>query len=159
MSRLCAAMSSGYHVWWYVFPKKLPVDGEYRVETSSQEGRITASTKLETRGALARSTWVIAGSVAPNAVEAFWSSVSDAISYGTAIVSSSAVFLPRDTSGPVPSHTYTTATFATLRRQSRSIWPHRVELYAFNVDLTRVPPELPAEFKASWALSPPFDFP
>ncbi|MGH2398386.1 MAG: hypothetical protein ACRDF6_00955, partial [bacterium] len=147
-------------VWWYVFPETRPVEGEYKLETTFGTGVITASARFDAPGTLPRSAWVVANTVARGEVNAVWSSVTGAKSYGVAVLGPDDDFVPHDTSSPSPRHTYTTVNSATLLRTSgrRRVWPHRIELFAFNIDLTKVPPDLPGQLNVSWKLSPSFEF-
>ena len=145
--------------------------GDYTVEGTLRGQRVTRTIKLTELKPLPRVASIGVGRITQTGVDATWSPVAGALSYGAAIILDAPVSstLP-PTFVPVPcgascrpsNTTYITKTSGTIRRTTYGEKPfvvNRVEVYAFNVDLTEIPPRLSAQFNASWTLSAPFDFP
>jgi len=162
---------SGYRVWWQFWPDRTPAVGDYTVEGTLRGQRVTRTIKLTELKPLPRVASIGVGRITQTGVDATWSPVAGALSYGAAIILDAPVSstLP-PTFVPVPcgascrpsNTTYITKTSGTIRRTTYGEKPfvvNRVEVYAFNVDLTEIPPRLSAQFNASWTLSAPFDFP
>lgn len=153
----------GFKVWWYVFPEKRPAQGEYRIEATFPGMAVKATARLGAPSSLPRPSWVVANIVDRNEINAVWSPVPGAKSYAVTILTPAHEPVPHDATQP-PNHAYTTFNSLTMVRTTRlrsyrRSWPYRLELFAFNVDLTGIPTVLPENLKASWKLSPAFDFP
>jgi len=157
---------NGTRVWWDFWPDRPPVVGGYTVEATLRGQRVTRTIKLTEPKSLPFTAGIAVGRIAQTEVDASWSLVPGAISYAAATYTS------KPSLPPVPhnaswfpgnlTYTYTTKTSGTILRTTYGDKPafvNRVEVYAFNVDLTEIPPRLPAQLNVSWTLSPPFDFP
>lgn len=152
-------ISSKYHVWWYLWPDMPPVAGDYAVEAALGGQMMRRTVRLSDVTPLPLPISISVIRIRQEEVEASWSPVLGAVSYGAMVGSSHTTFKPLDFRGLPYNTTYTTKTSGTIQRTVFSTFINRVEVYAFNVDITRVPPQLPRQFNVSWAVSDPFDFP
>lgn len=153
-----------HHVGWYLLPGLPPVAGDYFVEAilGGRRGRrVQKMIALTDSGPLSLSNAVRVDQIKEDRVEASWSPVAGARLYGATIQSSldPTQFTPRDVR-LINQTIYTEQLSASVPRIGgrKPRW-NRVALYAFSVDFTQVPFQLSEQFKVSWTLSDPFQYP